>query len=106
MRQSPISKPLARCQRRRRQGSDKRQRDAIEAFARRAGYELAGEFYDPAESGPDPMVSGPNPIETRPGFAELLSRIEGNGAFTTGNAIGMNRAVSLAARAAASNRSI
>ena len=52
------------------------------------------------------MVSGPNPIETRPGFAELLSRIEGNGAFTTGNAIGMNRAVSLVARAAASNRSI
>ena len=78
---------------------DKRQRDAIEAFARRAGYELAGEFYDPA-------VSSPDPIETRPGFAELLSRIEGNGAFTTGNVIGMNRAVSLAARAAASNRSI
>ena len=78
---------------------DKRQRDAIEAFARRAGYELAGAFYDPA-------VSSPDPIETRPGFAELLSRIEGNGAFTTGNVIGMNRAVSLAARAAASNRSI
>jgi DNA invertase Pin-like site-specific DNA recombinase len=55
--------------------SDKRQRDAIEAFARRAGYELVGEFYDPA-------VSGADPIETRPGFAELLSRIEGNGVRT------------------------
>jgi DNA invertase Pin-like site-specific DNA recombinase len=52
--------------------SDKRQRDAIQAFARHAGYELVGEFYDAA-------VSGADPIDTRPGFRELLERIVGNG---------------------------
>ena len=52
--------------------SDKRQRAAIEAFAKRASFELVDEFYDAA-------VSGADPIETRRGFAELLDRIEGNG---------------------------
>ena len=52
--------------------SDKRQRDAIQAYARHAGYELVGEFYDAA-------VSGADPIDTRPGFRELLERIVGNG---------------------------
>ena len=33
--------------------SDRRQREAIQAFARRAGYELVGEFYDAAVSGAD-----------------------------------------------------
>jgi DNA invertase Pin-like site-specific DNA recombinase len=55
--------------------SDKRQRDAIGAFAKRSRYKLVSEFYDPAVSGADPMKS-------RPGFAELLSRIEGNGVRT------------------------
>src|SRR5262245_61450749 len=55
--------------------SDKRQRQAIDAFARRAGYDLVGEFYDTA-------VSGADPIETRPGFAAMLERIEGNGVRT------------------------
>jgi len=55
--------------------SDKRQRDAIQAFARRAGYELVGEFYDAA-------VSGADPIETRAGFAEMLQRIAANGGKT------------------------
>src|SRR5215469_13553925 len=49
--------------------SDKRQRDEIRAFARRAGYELVGEFYDAA-------VSGADPIETCPSFADMLERIE------------------------------
>jgi hypothetical protein len=31
--------------------SDRRQREAIQAFASRAGYELVGEFYDAAVSG-------------------------------------------------------
>jgi DNA invertase Pin-like site-specific DNA recombinase len=53
-------------------GSDKRQRAAIAGFAKRAGYEIVDEFYDPA-------VSGADPIETRPGFAALLDRIEENG---------------------------
>src|SRR5215510_15702060 len=55
--------------------SDKRQRDAIQSFAKHAGYELVGEFYDAA-------VSGADPIDTRPGFRELLERIVGNGVRT------------------------
>ena len=35
-------------------------------------FAIIGEFYDPA-------VSGADPIEARPGFAELLARIESNG---------------------------
>src|SRR5262249_17747561 len=56
-------------------GSDRRQREAIQAFARHAGYELTAEFYDAA-------VSGADPIDTRPGFAAMLKRIEGNGVRT------------------------
>jgi DNA invertase Pin-like site-specific DNA recombinase len=52
--------------------SEKRQRAAIEAYAKRAGMEVLDWFYDPA-------VSGADPIETRPGFSALLDRIEGNG---------------------------
>jgi DNA invertase Pin-like site-specific DNA recombinase len=45
--------------------SESRQREAIEAFARRAGYELVSEFYDAA-------VSRADPIDARPGFANML----------------------------------
>jgi Resolvase, N terminal domain len=39
--------------------SERRQRQTIEAFATRAGYELVAEFYDAAVSGADPIeVSG------------------------------------------------
>jgi DNA invertase Pin-like site-specific DNA recombinase len=55
--------------------SEKRQRAAIEAFAKRGGFELIARFNDPA-------VSGADPIETRPGFSALLDRIEGNGVRT------------------------
>jgi DNA invertase Pin-like site-specific DNA recombinase len=55
--------------------SDRRQREAITAFASRARYELVGEFYDSA-------VSGADPIDARPGFAAMLERIEGNGVRT------------------------
>jgi DNA invertase Pin-like site-specific DNA recombinase len=55
--------------------SDKRQRAAIEGYAKRAGLALVGEFTDAA-------VSGADPIETRRGFAELLDRIEDNGVRT------------------------
>src|SRR6266851_205152 len=55
--------------------SDKRQRAAIEGFAKRAGFALVGEFNDAA-------VSGADPIESRAGFAALLDRIEGNGVRT------------------------
>jgi DNA invertase Pin-like site-specific DNA recombinase len=52
--------------------SEKRQRASIEAFAKRAGLEIVGWFYDPA-------VSGADPIEARPGFSALLDRLESNG---------------------------
>src|SRR6516164_9553398 len=55
--------------------SEKRQRAAIEAYAKRAGIAVVDWFYDPA-------VSGVDPIETRPGFSALLDRIEGNGVCT------------------------
>jgi DNA invertase Pin-like site-specific DNA recombinase len=54
---------------------DRRQREAVQAFAKRAGYELVDEFYDAA-------VSGADPIDSRPGFAAMLKRIEGNGVRT------------------------
>jgi DNA invertase Pin-like site-specific DNA recombinase len=52
--------------------SEKRQREAVAAFARRAGYEIEAEFYDAA-------VSGADPVDVRPGFAALLARVAGNG---------------------------
>lgn len=55
--------------------SDKRQRQAIQAFADRAGFEVVAWYYDAA-------VSGADPIDTRPGFAEALERIAGNGVRT------------------------
>src|SRR5215813_11492664 len=52
--------------------STKRQRLAIAGFAGRAGFDLVDEFSDPG-------VSGADPIAERPGFGQLLDRIEGNG---------------------------
>jgi DNA invertase Pin-like site-specific DNA recombinase len=53
----------------------KRQREAVEAYAKRAGLEVIGEFYDPA-------VSGADPIDQRPGFVKLLAYLASNGART------------------------
>jgi len=55
--------------------SDKRQRAAIEVYARRDGFDVVEWFNDPA-------VSGADPIDTRPGFKALLERIAGNGVRT------------------------
>ena len=55
--------------------SDKRQRAAIEAYAKAAGYEIAETFYDEA-------VSGADPVGARPGFAEMLARLLSNRART------------------------
>jgi DNA invertase Pin-like site-specific DNA recombinase len=55
--------------------SDKRQRAAIEAFAKRAGFSIVGEYYDKA-------VSGADRIDQRPGFAEMLQQLATDGAKT------------------------
>ena len=55
--------------------SDKRQRAAIEGFAKRAGFTIVGEYYDKA-------VSGADRIDERPGFREMLQRLAANGAKT------------------------
>ena len=55
--------------------SDKRQRAAIDAYAKAAGYEIVEEFYDAA-------VSGADPVSARPGFSEMLEALLANGART------------------------
>lgn len=55
--------------------SDKRQRAAIQRFAKRAGFKIVAEYYDTA-------VSGADPIQGRQGFAALLDRVENNGVRT------------------------
>ena len=55
--------------------SRKRQEEAIDRYAAKAGLEIVATFYDAA-------VSGSDPIEQRPGFSALLDRIEGNGVRT------------------------
>jgi DNA invertase Pin-like site-specific DNA recombinase len=55
--------------------SDKRQRAAIEAFAKQAGFIIVGKYYDSA-------VSGADPVDQRSGFAEMLQRLAADGAKT------------------------
>lgn len=55
--------------------SDKRQRAAIQGFAKAAGYQIVGEYYDRA-------VSGSDPVGERKGFREMLQRVASNGAKT------------------------
>jgi DNA invertase Pin-like site-specific DNA recombinase len=52
--------------------SERRQRDAIEAYARSAGFRIVAWFRDPA-------VSGADPVTDRPGFVDLLAAIAGDG---------------------------
>jgi DNA invertase Pin-like site-specific DNA recombinase len=51
--------------------SDKRQRAAVEAFAKANGYRIVDEYSD--------TVSGAETVTKREGFAKLLERIAGNG---------------------------
>ena len=55
--------------------SDKRQRAAIAAYAKRAGVQIVDEYYDEA-------VSGADHIDTRPGFRAMLERLLSNGVRT------------------------
>ena len=57
-------------------GGDKdsitRQQEAVRSYAKRHMIEVVEEFYDAA-------VSGADPVGERPGFADMLAKIEGNG---------------------------
>ncbi|TIQ33790.1 MAG: recombinase family protein, partial [Mesorhizobium sp.] len=55
--------------------SERRQREAIEAFARSAGYEIVQSYFDAA-------VSGADPVTARPGFSTMLERLLSNGVRT------------------------
>jgi DNA invertase Pin-like site-specific DNA recombinase len=55
--------------------SGRRQLQAIETYAKRAGVELVGTYNDEA-------VKGSDPIDTRPGFAAMLEALEANGTKT------------------------
>ena len=55
--------------------SDKRQRAAIDAFAKHAKFTIVKEYYDAA-------VSGGDHVDQRPGFAEMLRQLAANGAKT------------------------
>ena len=55
--------------------SGKRQRAAIQAFAKRAGYEIVSEFHDEA-------VKGADAIDVRQGFATMMEAIAANGCRT------------------------
>lgn len=55
--------------------SDKRQRAAIEGYAKANGFAVVDWYYDAA-------VSGADPISERPGFVDMLKRLVSNGAKT------------------------
>jgi DNA invertase Pin-like site-specific DNA recombinase len=55
--------------------SEKRQRAAIEAYARAAGFEVMDSYYDEA-------VGGADHVTARPGFAAMMERIAANGVRT------------------------
>src|SRR5215813_2373009 len=55
--------------------SERRQRAAIESYAKAAGYEIVDWFYDAA-------VKCADAVTDRPGFAAMLDRIAGNGVRT------------------------
>jgi DNA invertase Pin-like site-specific DNA recombinase len=53
----------------------KRQRAAVSAFAKPAGYHIVAEYSDDG-------VKGADPVDQRAGFAAMLKHIAGNGART------------------------
>src|SRR3954451_6963025 len=55
--------------------SEKRQRAAVERFAKAAGFEIVDTCYDEA-------VSGSDHVTTRPGFTAMMERIARNGLRT------------------------
>jgi DNA invertase Pin-like site-specific DNA recombinase len=55
--------------------SERRQRAAVEGYAKAAGYRIAGWYRDPA-------VSGADPVTERPGFVAMLDALVGDGVRT------------------------
>jgi DNA invertase Pin-like site-specific DNA recombinase len=55
--------------------STKRQREAVQSYARTAGYQVIAEYTDDG-------VSGADLVDQRPGFAAMLKHIAGNGVRT------------------------
>src|SRR5215469_10229228 len=55
--------------------SERRQRAAIEGYAKAAGYRIAAWYRDPA-------VSGTDPVTARPGFSAMLEALVGDGVRT------------------------
>ncbi|MER8859044.1 recombinase family protein [Mesorhizobium sp. M0757] len=55
--------------------SERRQGEAVEAFARSTGYEIIESYYDAA-------VSGADAVTARPGFSAMLERLLSNGVRT------------------------
>lgn len=55
--------------------SERRQREAVAAYAKADRLEIVGEYYDAA-------VSGADPINQRPGFVAMMEYMAGNGART------------------------
>lgn len=55
--------------------SERRQGEAIRAYATQAGFEIVESYFDAA-------VSGADPVDERPGFQAMMKRIEGNGVRT------------------------
>src|SRR5215468_5315512 len=55
--------------------SERRQRAAVEAFARSTGYQVVGWYRDPA-------VSGTDPVTARPGFSAMLEELVADGVRT------------------------
>lgn len=55
--------------------SEKRQLQAVQAYAKSGGFDLVGTYYDAA-------VSGADPVTERPGFADMLEWITANGVRT------------------------
>jgi DNA invertase Pin-like site-specific DNA recombinase len=55
--------------------SERRQREAVEGFARSTGYRIVETYHDTA-------VSGADPVTVRPGFSAMLERLLSNGVRT------------------------
>jgi DNA invertase Pin-like site-specific DNA recombinase len=55
--------------------SVKRQREAVSRYAKSAGFEIIAEYSDDG-------VKGADPVDQRPGFADMIKHIAGNGVRT------------------------